>query len=232
MAEPAEPKRVWQIPERLRLELLAALSTEPQQAERMTFEEFLAWADEDTHAEWVDGRVTMPSPASAQHQRIQKFLASLLSLYVEANDIGEVMVAPFQMRLPRSSREPDLLFVATAHRDQIRGTYLDGPADLVVEILSPESIGRDRGEKFLEYREGGVPEYWLMDPLAQSVELYLLDERGHYVTVAPDADGVFHSRSLPGFWLDPAWLWQEPLPNVIRTMKLIAREAYERYAGE
>ena len=64
MAEPAEPKRVWQIPERLRLELLAALSTDPQQSERMTFEEFLAWADEDTHAEWVDGRVVMPSPAS------------------------------------------------------------------------------------------------------------------------------------------------------------------------
>jgi Uma2 family endonuclease len=146
--------------------------------------------------------------------------------------LGKVIGAPFQMRLPRLSREPDLLVVVNERLSQLHQTSLEGPADLVVEILSLESIGRDRGEKFVEYREGGVPEYWLVDPLAQEIDLYLLDARGHYTTTAPDVDGVFHSRALPGFWLDPVWLWQEPLPNVSRTMQLIAREAYERYAGE
>ena len=87
-----------------------------------------------------------------------------------------------------------------------------GPRIWWWKLSRRRASGRDRGEKFLEYREGGVPEYWLVDPLAQSLELYLLDERGHYSIAAPDASGIFHSRALPGFWLDPAWLWQEPLP--------------------
>lgn len=55
-------------------------------------------------------------------------------------------------------------FVASEHLDRLKETYLDGPADLVVGIVSPDSVGRDRGEKFYEYAQGGVPEYWLIDP--------------------------------------------------------------------
>jgi Uma2 family endonuclease len=86
---------------------------------------------------------------------------------------------------------------------------------LVIEIVSPESVGRDRGEKFVEYEAGGVREYWLIDPDRQQAEFYQLDETGRYHLAAIDKDGRFHSTVLPNFWLQVDWLWQEPLPKVL-----------------
>ncbi len=143
----------------LRLRLQQAIGKIPaQHSQKMTYEEFLAWADEDTLAEWVDGEVMMTSPASYRHQDTADFLVSVLRPFVEIHQLGIVCSAPFQMKLEHG-REPDLLFVAQEHLGRLKETYLDGPADLVVEIVSPESVARDRGDKFYEYSRGGVPEY-------------------------------------------------------------------------
>jgi Uma2 family endonuclease len=219
----------WIIPHELRLQLLAALSTKPGQTARMTYDEFLEWADEDTVAEWVDGEVIMPSPASSRHQRIQRFLLNLTAQYVEFRGLGEMFGAPYQMKLTRTGREPDVLFVATDHRDRVKPTYLDGPADLVVEIVSPESVGRDRGDKFVEYQKAGIPEYWLIDPDTERAEFYQLDDRGAYQLVAPDADGVYRSRAVAGFSLHVSWLWEDPLPAVDESLMEVAGEAYAEY---
>ena len=168
-----KPVVEWDWRQRL-IEIILAAPEPPAKPKKMTYEEFLAWADEDTLAEWVNGEVVMHSPASNEHQDISGFLGALLRLFVEERKLGIVRSAPFQMKLPGSGREPDLLFVAARHVDRLRRTYLDGPADLVVEVLSPESAGRDRGEKFYEYARGGVPEYWLIDPDAQWAEFYRL----------------------------------------------------------
>src|SRR5436853_7885944 len=103
---------------------------------KMTYEEFLAQADEDVPAEWVDGEVILMSPASQRHQVLGDFLTALLRVFVEANHLGMILSAPFQMKLEKrpSGREPDLLFVATARLDLLKDMYLDGPADLAVEI--------------------------------------------------------------------------------------------------
>lgn len=199
---------------------------------KMTYEEFLAWADEDTLAEWVNGEVVMTSPASYPHQDIADFLLSLMRVYVQLRNLGRLLSAPFQMKLEHG-REPDLIFVRQEHLDRLKKTYLDGPADLVVEIVSPESIGRDRGEKFYEYARGGVPEYWLIDPQTQWAEFYQLKEE-HYIPVLSGKEGVYHSAVLSGFWLDVEWLWQEPLPSPIRTlaeivgMDMVVAEAFEQ----
>ena len=126
------------------------VETFPPQKQKMTYQEFLAWADEDTLAEWVDGKVIMNSPASRRHQEISNFLNTLLTFYVSIRDLGRVLFAPFQVKLGPDlpGREPDLLFVASEHLDRLKETHLDGPADLIVEIVSQESQQRDRGEKF------------------------------------------------------------------------------------
>jgi len=185
--------------------LLAA--TEPR---RMTYDEFLAWADEDTLAEWVDGEVVVTSPASYRHQDILGFLESVLRSFVETNGLGLVCSAPFQMKLEHSGREPDLLFIATEHLGRLKETYLDGPADMVVEIVSPESWDRDRGAKFVEYEAGGVPEYWLLDPVRRWAEFYRLGTEGRYEVAFAGREGVYTSVSLPGFELRVEWLWQPP----------------------
>ena len=182
--------------------------------ETVTYEQFLNWADEDTLAEWVDGVVVMTSPASLRHQLIASFLTELLGTYARLHELGRVISAPFQMKLANAGREPDVLFIASAHLDRLKQTYLDGPADLVIEILSPESAGRDRGDKFYEYEQAGIPEYWLIDPLTNRAEFYVRDAQGLYAAQLLDQDGRYSSSALPNFWLHVAWLWQDQLPNV------------------
>ena len=195
---------------------------EPAKRLKMSFEEFLEWADEDTLAEWVNGKVIMSSPASMIHQEISSFLGDILKLFVQNRNMGKVIEAPFQMKLSNTAREPDLLFVSENHLDRLKKTYLDGPADMAVEIISPESIGRDRGEKFYEYEQAGIPEYWLIDPEKKRAEFYVLNSEGSYDMIKSGSKGKFQSQILPDFWLKVEWLWMEPLPSALRIVAEIA----------
>jgi len=204
--------------------LTLALADDPNQLlAQMSYEEFLDWLDEDTFAEWEDGKVVLMSPVSRRHQLIANFLTALVTEYALRRYSGELLTAPFQMRLAkiRRGREPDLIFVASANRHRLTDTYLDGPADLAVEIVSPESEHRDRVVKFGEYAQVGIPEYWLVDPDGQQADFYQLDAAGGYQRVLPGADGRYYPRALPGFWLRPAWLWQEPPPSVVEVLREI-----------
>ncbi|MGH2486443.1 MAG: Uma2 family endonuclease [Ktedonobacterales bacterium] len=117
-----EPK--WEIPADLRRELLTVLLRAPSEKPKMSYEEFLDWLDEDTLAEWVNGEVVMTSPASLRHQLIATLLLRTLSTFAEMRDLGVVVPPPFQMKLATSGREPDAIFVAAAHRDRLKPTYL------------------------------------------------------------------------------------------------------------
>jgi Uma2 family endonuclease len=187
----------------------------------VSFEEFLAWSDEDTWAEWVDGEIVPMAPSNEDHQDTLGFLYELVGGYVRTNRLGRVFFAPMLMRLPTrpSGREPDLLFMSNEHADRLKGTYIDGPADLVVEIVSPDSDTRDHGEKFAEYEAAGIPEYWLIDPLRREATFYRLGEDGRYHPGPIEADGFYRSSVLAGFRLQVAWLWQRPLPNPVEIMR-------------
>jgi Uma2 family endonuclease len=203
-------------------EIAAFYETRPLPEGKVTFEEFLAWCDEDTWAEWVDGEVVVLTPAARKHQRIYKFLLFLLEVYVSKHSLGEVLSAPFLVRLPemlRRGREPDILYVSNEKLPFLKETYMDGPPDLIVEITSPESLARDRGEKYVEYEAAGVKEYWLIDPDRRQAEFYRLAEEGHYRTIHPNEEGIYRSEVIPGFWLQVNWLWQDPLPSVIDCLK-------------
>lgn len=214
---------------------LAAMPAVGEQRLRMTFDEFVAWTDEDTHAEWVGGEVIVFMPSSWTHQGFAYFLASLLGLYVRLFRLGEVRFAPFQMRLApsRSAREPDLLFVATKHLDRVREQWLEGPADLVIEIVSADSVTRDQRDKLAEYQAGGVLEYWWFDsrPGHREFRFFRLTDAGRYVETPPDAAGRYHSNVLPGFWFDPTWLWHDPLPDPLTLLELIAPDAIQVTRG-
>jgi Uma2 family endonuclease len=188
--------------------------------QKITYEDFLTQYD-SVRAEWVDGEVIMSPPASEHHQDIIRFLANLMAPYLEAKNLGKVLIAPFQMKLGPDlpGREPDLLYVASAHLDRLKETYLDGPADMAVEIVSKDSINRDRGEKFVEYEAAGVSEYWLIDPIRQQAEFYRRGADNHYHLVLPDDEGIYHSEVVGDFWLRVSWLWQEPLPHVLEVWK-------------
>ncbi|MEW6743349.1 MAG: Uma2 family endonuclease [Planctomycetota bacterium] len=192
----------------------------------MTYEEFLEWltiinTEGDTRAEWVDGRVLLLDPPSREHQDLILFLGAILRYYVEAHRLGQVIVAPFQMKtgpdLP--GREPDVVFVAKDHGDLFEKNYLNGPADVVVEIVSPDSRSRDRGKKYYEYEKGGVREYWLIDPDRKQAEFYRLDDRGFFQLVPLEEGRIFRSAVMQGLWLAVDWLWQDPLPELSTVLR-------------
>ena len=188
---------------------------------KISYEEFLERAGEDQHVEWVEGEVVPMSPISDRHQQIGAYLLTLIQLYANMRRLGEVRYEPFQMKagpdLP--GRSPDILFVAEANRARLKKTFLDGPADLAVEIISPESRARDRGDKFYEYEQGGVSEYWLIDPVREQAEFYQRGENGFYRPLLPDAQGRYQSAALPGLWLQVNWLWETPLPPLLDVLK-------------
>jgi len=188
---------------------------------RMTFEEFLEWTNEHTFAEWVDGEVIVMSPVSVTHQDVADFLAALLRLFVEAKQLGRVLTAPFLMKLELrpSGREPDIVFIASERADRLKRVFLDGPADVAVEVISPDSQTRDRVDKFHEYEQAGVREYWLIDPARKQAEFYRLGSDGIYSAVTIGNDGIFHSSVIERLWLKVDWLWQDPLPTLMSVLK-------------
>ncbi len=196
---------------------------------RMSYDEFLTLIDEDAHAEWVDGEVIVFMPPKTKHERLSRFLYLLFGFYVEHFRLGEVFDAPYEMlhQPGKISREPDLLFVTREHADRITAERLIGPADLVIEIISDSSVTRDRETKFAEYQAAGIPEYWLFDPRPGQEWLrpYALAADGVYHLIAPDSAGRYHSTVLPGFWLDPVWLWQDSLPDTLPLLKQIMAKA-------
>ena len=192
----------------------------------MSYEEFLNWPGDNHHVEWVNGRMVFMSPVTEPHENIRGFVYSLIKHFVEAHRLGRVYSEPFQMKtgpdLP--GRAPDVFFVATANLERVKRLNLEGPADLVVEIISPGSRATDRGDKFYEYEQGGVPEYWLLDPERQQAEFYLRGEEGIYRLVPLGGDGIYRSQVLTGLWLKVAWLWQPlppPLMDVLKEWKLV-----------
>lgn len=188
---------------------------------RMTEEEFVEWCDAKTKAEWVDGEVLVMSPVTDPHSNINGWLLTLIRLFVEANDFGLVRGPEFQVRLAaqKQRREPDVLFVSKNRKDLIRHTYVDGPPDLIIEIVSPESVARDWREKYIAYKSAGVREYWVIDPSVNRMEVYAL-RNGDYALINP-VEGAVRSEVLPGFFIKPEWLWQDPLPKVAGIIKTL-----------
>jgi Uma2 family endonuclease len=188
----------------------------------MTEEEFLAWCPEGVRAEWVDGRVFIMLPENGRHNHLARFLIFVMTGFARKRALGEVLCLNFAIRFraQRRVRVPDLFFVAKERQNLIHSAYFEGAPDLVVEIVSPDSESRDRREKFQEYEAAGVREYWVIDPRDQRMGFYGLSSKGTF-QVIPEREGRVESAVLPGFFLKPTWLWQDPLPievDVLREM--------------
>lgn len=186
---------------------------------RMSYEEWQAWygSDDRNRGEWVKGEVIPFMPPLVSHAEIVDLLHFVIGLFVGRQRLGRVFSESIELWLPSSqvARLPDIVFLSNPHADRLTSHRLEGYADLIVEVISADSVTRDRQQKFAEYQAAGVPEYWIVEsrPRRHGVSLYQLDASGRYQEVEADRHGRLHSRSLPGFWLDPAWLRQEPLPD-------------------
>jgi Uma2 family endonuclease len=155
--------------------------------------------DSNRLVELSEGEISIMPPPSFTHQRIVDALHSALKAFVQQHDLGVTAFAPLAVRLwPGKIREPDILFYAHASRSRI-GELVSGPPDLAVEVISPGTRRQDRHDKFYEYAQAGIAEYWLVDLEAQSVEVYTLDEGVYTLLVQARAGGTAFSQLLDGF---------------------------------
>lgn len=192
-------------------------------AENVSFEEFVKLF-EGQAVEWHAGKVIVKVSNNEKHHVILGFLHILFATYLSLKPLGKVYLDGYQMYVgdDKPARQPDLLVVLEEHYDRIKHQHLDGVADVAVEIISPGSGSTDRGEKFDEYENEGIPEYWLIDPIRQQADVYILDEKGHYQRQKAD-DGKLVSNILPRLVLDAKILWQDELPNVIEITKFVQK---------
>lgn len=190
--------------------MIAQLEHEP---DWISFEDFLE-AYDGVRAEWVDGKVEEMSPQTDRHLLIWGFLYKALSGFVAQKGLGGLVgQAGFQVKLnARVAREPDVFYLAPQNEHRFKRTFVDGPVDLAVELISPDSRVRDRRHKFGEYAQGGVREYWIIDPDAETVEIYRLSPSGTYEPVKLGNPPRITSEVIPGLWIDPAWMWEKK-PN-------------------
>lgn len=176
----------------------------PRQGE-WTEEDYLALPETNRIVELSKGRVVIPDLPTTSHQRAVVKLLRLMSDYVEAQDLGEVCFVPLKVRLwPGQFREPDILFMQRNHADRIGEEYWGVP-DLVVEVISPrtpKSSGTeyvDRMEKFIEYAQAEVQEYWLVHPTTPTIEVYVLRDSVYHLLDRWEAGEVARSQVLEGF---------------------------------
>lgn len=163
--------------------------------------------------EFADGKLIEVPPQSHEHIRKGSFLVSLMQHYCEERGAGFVVGDGFRQRLETGTvRVPDAAYFKPESLPRVFPTYSEGGADLIVEIVSLDSLARDRGEKFEEYERAGVEEYWIVAPIRRTADFYRLAE-GVYRPIPPDAEGRVHSSVLPGFWIRVAWLWTPPTLN-------------------
>ncbi len=138
--------------------------------------------DDDQRYEVLRGQLLMVPASGRSHQRIITRLGSLFDTYVAAKGLGECFHAPFDVYLSDDTVvQPDFTFVAADRVDDIVKSHgVVGAPDLVVEVLSPSTASRDRGEKRAAYAQAGVQWFLIVDPEVQTVEVFSLGSDGRY----------------------------------------------------
>ena len=138
---------------------------------RFTYEDYLLTPD-DRRYELVDGDLLLTPAPTPYHQRVAGHLFAALLEFVRGRSLGEVIVAPCDVVLSRFDVvQPDILFVRSDRLSIIGEKNIQGPPDLVIEVLSPSTEDRDRTMKTKLYARSGVRELWIVDPSAKTVEI-------------------------------------------------------------
>ncbi|PJF30205.1 MAG: hypothetical protein CUN52_04500 [Phototrophicales bacterium] len=192
-------------------------------AEDVPYDVFLNTDYGDMPVEWINGKViAVAGGASPLHNRIVNYLYLLLKLFIDRSIKGEIYTDPTLMKVEalQVSRAPDIQYLAPDNPANIETKQIIGVADLVVEVVSEGSERTDRIQKFLEYEQAGVKEYWIIDFRKKDAQFWVLNN-GIYAEQLPDQTGIYHSSVLRGFSFAIDTLWQNPLPDSIAIYHMV-----------
>ena len=152
--------------------------------------------------EYVDGRLEFPPMPKESHQIIVTFLLRALLAFAEPRKLGMALPSGLRVRLwPGTIREPDVVFMLAEHHDRRGEDYWQG-ADLVMEVVSPDDPDRDLETKRSEYARAGIPEYWIVEPVARRITVLKLKGKRYAVHGEFGKGEKATSALLPGFSVD------------------------------
>jgi Uma2 family endonuclease len=175
----------------------------------LSYEDYLELPDnEGTRYEILDGDLAVTPAPTTIHQRVLFNLARLLDRHVRERSLGEILLAPTDVILANTTVVvPDLLYVRAERTSIITRRAIEGPPDLIVEVLSTKTSKRDRETKLKLYARYGVPHYWIVHPDARWVEIYE-GQRGSYrLTTRENAEGVVRPPLFPELEIHLGEIW-------------------------
>jgi len=166
---------------------------------RWTAAAYDALPDDGNRYEIIDGVLYMAAPPTPEHQDVSRWLVYYLTTHVHLPGLGRVYHAPIGVELaPDKIVEPDIVVVLKDHLDIIQPKRIVGIPDLVIEIASPSTAGYDRREKQNDYAAAGVPEYWIADPFAKTIEVLVLEAGAYRPLNVFRGQATLPSHILPG----------------------------------
>lgn len=174
------------------------MATRPER--RLTYEDYLTFP-EGERWEVIDGEAYMVPAPNTRHQQIIVEILVQVANHLKAHGGGTVLVSPFDVVLDAGGDvvQPDIVFIADADKDVLTEANAWGTPTWVIEVLSPSRPERDRRLKLGRYENFGVAEYWIVDPMADAVEIYRL-EAGTYgspsIVRPPDTASPLQPRGL------------------------------------
>lgn len=140
---------------------------------KLTYEDILSLGETNQRIELFDGVLVMSAMPNPEHQGIATDLAALLREYVKRKQIGKVYGAPIDVKLSADIvLQPDVWFLSNERKHINDGKRLLEAPDLVVEILSESTQGKDRTYKLQHYALGGAREYWIVSPEKKEIEVF------------------------------------------------------------
>ncbi len=145
------------------------------QDEKQRRHDFREWITPSIKAEFINGEVVLHSPVKRRHWKVTDLLSRIVSIFAGIKKLGSVGTEKVLVALTRNDYEPDLVFYSKEKADSFIDDQLLFPApDFIVEILSKGTASNDKGIKKKDYAAHGVREYWIVDPVRQRIEQYIL----------------------------------------------------------
>ncbi len=165
-----------------------------------TYNHYAALPDDGQRYQIVEGVLFMTPAPGIFHQKVAQKLFRYLAVQIEDAGLGQVFMAPVDVELAANMVvQPDVIVILNASSDKITPSRIVGAPDLVIEVSSPSTVGFDRREKQDAYARAGIPEYWIADPIAHTIEVFFLES------------GAYHSQ---GFFTEQARLVSTVVPTM------------------
>lgn len=175
----------------------------------LTYGDYQKLPDNGTRKEILGGELFVAPAPTPRHQDVVGTLFVALRTHSDARRLGRVLPSPIDIVLaPTDVVQPDIVFIAERRRNIIGDAAIHGAPDLVVEVLSPGTAPIDRGRKMQAYARAAVPEYWIVDTDARTIEVYVL-KGDEYQLAARAERGVWKPALFPGLTIALDTLWRD-----------------------